>query len=426
MTSLLKKTITLQKSHLYGAFLTAFFLPLSIKISNVFLILFFASAFGLVFFNKSKLQNINYKLLYYTLLPLFIISIIGLLYSDPLLIGSSKIAKSISFLLCPIILLFYNKDSLQTIKKELFRGIILGCVLTFLVLLSFNFYGYYATRPFLLIDDELLNYYYTYYSFTKPLGIHPTYLGTYALLAIAILLTHFKKFSKYRRVLVMVMIAILSLGILFLNSRVVFLLYALLIGTTMLVLLRQWYLKKKFLLFFIMIAAIGAGGFFSHYLLSETFIVTRMTKELSWELSDQKDSNYNLNTKADSRIARWKSAVQVIKEKPIFGYGTKMEKTVLNKQFIEDGLLSSAKKRYDSHNMYLSVSLEYGALGLLLFLIYLMTNLYYAVLKKRALTIFFFVIITVVCLFENYLALNAGITFVGLFGSVLSYINLKD
>ncbi|MGK0448338.1 MAG: O-antigen ligase [Polaribacter sp.] len=224
----------------------------------------------------------------------------------------------------------------------------------------------------------------------------------------------------------MVMIAILSLGILFLNSRVVFLLYALLIGTTMLVLLRQWYLKKKFLLFFIMIAAIGAGGFFSHYLLSETFIVTRMTKELSWELSDQKDSNYNLNTKADSRIARWKSAVQVIKEKPIFGYGTKMEKTVLNKQFIEDGLLSSAKKRYDSHNMYLSVSLEYGALGLLLFLIYLMTNLYYAVLKKRALTIFFFVIITVVCLFENYLALNAGITFVGLFGSVLSYINLKD
>ena len=426
MIQFFKKTTTLQKSCQYCAFLMAFFLPLSIKISNVFLILFFVSASGVIFLNKSKPQAINYKLLSYTLLPLFILFIIGLLYSDPVFVGFGKIGKSISFFLCPVILLFHDKDSLQTIKKELFRGIIVGCVLAFLLLLSMNFFNYYATRPFLLIDDEILNYYYTYYSFTEPFAIHPTYLGTYALLAIAILLAHFKKFSKSRRALVLAGITILSIGILFLNSRVVFLLYAVLIGSTVLVVLKQWYLEKKFFLFFILISLIGAGGLFSYHLLSETFIVTRMTKELSWELSDQKNSNYNLNIKADSRIARWKSAVQVIKEKPLFGYGTKMEKTVLNRQFIEDGLLLSAKNRYDSHNMYLSVSLEYGSIGLLLFLGYLMVNLYYSFLKRHTLAIFFFVIVMVVCFFENYLALNAGITFVALFGSVLSYLNQKE
>ena len=165
----------------------AFFLPLNIQLSNLFLVLFFiASGYLLVVKKEYRLRP--KKVLLLSLLPIFFLYIFGLFYSTPPFEGLKIIGRNISFLLCPLLLFFYRENTLDLIRKNLFNGIVAGSLLSILFLLGTNFYNYFATRPLFGFDDEIFNYYYTYYYFTEPLLQHPTYLGTYVLLSLGILM----------------------------------------------------------------------------------------------------------------------------------------------------------------------------------------------------------------------------------------------
>ena len=156
-------------------------------------------------------------------------------------------------------------------------------------------------------------------------------------------------------------------------------------------------------------------------MLSDTFIVNRMTNELSWELTEQIGTTYNDKIVADSRIARWDAAFDAISEKPLFGYGTHSEKDVLAHFYKLNGLDSAYHNRYDAHNIYLSYLLEYGIFGLLIFLLWLISNLFLAIKSRNFIYFLLFFMVGVVGCFESYLKNNAAITFVAFFGSVLLF-----
>ena len=406
----------------YTSFLMAFFLPISIKLSNLFLVLFFISS-AFLFLIKKDFKKRNYTSLFYTTMILFLINVFGLLITETPSEGIKAIERGLSFFLCPFLLFFHTEKALFEIKNKLFNGIVLGSLLSVIILLCNNFINYFSTRPLFSFDNEIFSYYHTYYYFTDFLKIHPTYLGSYIILSITIVLMRFiKNNNKKMRIINLWILLILSVGILFLNSRIIFFLYS-----SILLVFLLWGLFKLFKLKNIKYGLISlflvcsALFFLFNSSISKTFIYSRFTKELSWELSDQVDTKYNSKIHADSRVARWKSGLKVIEQKPIFGYGTRTEKDILALQYKIDGLENSYRLKYDSHNLFLTYTIEFGIIGLLVLCFYFISNVYLSFKSKNIEYFVFIYMIITICIFESFLKNNAGITFVAFFSSILYF-----
>ena len=404
------------------AFLMAFFLPISIKLSNLFLVLFFISS-AFLFLFKKDFKKRNYTTLFYTTMILFLINVFGLLITETPSEGIKAIERCISFFLCPFLLFFHTERALLEIKNKLFNGIVLGSLVSVIILLCNNFINYFSTRPLFSFDDEIFSYYHTYYYFTDLLDIHPTYLGSYIILSITIVLIRFiRNNNKKTRIINFWILLTLSIGILFLNSRIIFLLYFSIFISAFLWGLFKLFKLKNIKYGIISLFLLGGIMFFMfNSSISKTFIYSRLTKELSWELSDQIDTKYNTKTHADSRIARWKSGLKVIEQKPIFGYGTRTEKDILALQYKKDGLENSYKLRYDSHNLFFTYTIEFGIIGLLVLCFYFFSNVYLSIKNRNIEYFVFFYMIITICVFESFLKNNAGITFVAFFSSILYF-----
>lgn len=403
-------------------FLMAFFLPLHMGASNLFLILFFVSSAYLFLIKKEYVLR-SPKVLIYTLLPIFILYVLGTFYSSPAFVGVKIIGRNISFLLCPILILFHSQNMWSRIKTAMFKGIVVGSVLAVIILLVNNLLNYFATRPFPKFDDEILDYYYTYYNFTDFLDQHPSYFGVFVIFSMAILIIRlFKTSGKYTGFTGFALL-VLSMGVLFLNSRIVFLFYMLLLLGTVICMGIRLYRRKKYMLLSLLLGVFISTTAIGVYLLSDTFIASRFTSELEWELSDQVDTTYNNKITADSRIARWDSALEVIGEKLFFGHGSYTEKDILAESYKKNGMMVSYTNRYDAHNLYLSFMVEFGIFGLVVLLFFLFSNIYFSLKYKDPAYFLLFFIICVISCFESYLKNNAAITFVVLFGGVFLYVN---
>lgn len=400
----------------------AFFLPLHIGLSNLFLILFFVGSGYFLFIRKQWVRRPP-KILIYSLLPIFLLYCLGLFYSDPPFFGLLILGRNIAFVLCPLLLFFYSKPNLKKISEKLGLGITVGSLISISILLLNNYLNYFATRPLFTFDDEIFSYSYTYYSFTELLKIHPTYLGAYVIFAIAFLVRHFFTSSLNHRWISFVGVLILSLGVLFLNSRIIILLYILLIASTLIYYGIRYFKEKKYLSVIVLLSVIIFIGALVFQVLSGTFIASRFNKELDWELSEQVGTSYNNKLNADSRVARWKLAVEAFAQKPVLGYGTYMEKEVLAEYYLENNLLTSYNSKYDSHNIYLSFMIDYGIIGLLLLLFFLGTNIFLAIRTENLLYFFLFFMVCAIGCFESYLKNNAAITFVAFFASTFLFLN---
>lgn len=409
---------------LVPAFLMALFLPLHMGISNLFLILFLVASGYLLFIKKEYVLR-SPRLLIFTLLPLFLLYLIGVFYSSPPFIGTKVIGRTIAFLLCPLILLFYSKTMLQQIRINLFKGIVFGSFLSLAILLINNFLNYFATRPFLKFDNEILDYYYTYHYFTEILDVYPTYLGAYVLFSLVVLIHGLFKNQQFNKILSWAGIMFFSVGILFINSRIIFLLFGVVVVFSLFLGAILSFRRKKYLSLSLILFCTIVIGVLGGRSLSKTFIFSRFTNELQWELTDQVNTTYNTKEiAADSRIARWEAALEAIGYHPVFGYGTYTEKNVLADFYLKNDLTVSYKNRYDAHNMYLSFAVEYGIIGLILFLFFLFSNLLFAVRYRDVEFFFLLFMIAVISCFESYLQNNAAITFVALFGTVFLFSNM--
>lgn len=69
-----------------------------------------------------------------------------------------------------------------------------------------------------------------------------------------------------------------------------------------------------------------------------------------------------------ARLLIWDSALELIREKPVIGYGLVQSKEALIEKYQEKGFQIGVKERYNAHNQYLESMLSAGIIGLLLFI----------------------------------------------------------
>lgn len=404
------------------AFIFGFCVPLSTKLGNVALALFLVS---ILFFCKQKWDVIGYKKIFSTTIFIVALLILGLLSTDCVSETTTLFGRYSTYLLVPLFLLFLKKEQLKSIKNKSLQGLIVGVTLGSIILLTNNFINYYAVKPLFTIDKDLFDYYHTYHCFTKILKIYPTYFGLYVLLAFSTVLelALVTKILKLKIILGFIS-AVLLVTVLFLNSRIITGIIGLLLIYFGFLFLKKCFVTNK-KMFFLILIFIFSGMAVVCNTLNKTYLLSRFSQELIWDLTPNVNTAYNGKFKADSRIVRWETAFSVIKEKPFLGYGSAMEKKILHDAFLKNNLNFAANNNYDSHNQFLSFGIEYGIIGLLLFLFYLFSNMYFSFQSRDVIAVFFCFSLLAISVVENVFKNNAGIIFIAFFSNLFLFSNTK-
>ncbi|PKA98309.1 O-antigen ligase-like membrane protein [Flavobacteriaceae bacterium MAR_2009_75] len=399
-------------------FLFAFFLPIHTGASNFFLIGFMVVVvYGII---KGGVRNrsriVGWKMLVFTPFTFFILHVIGLGYSESSVLGLSYLERSLSFLLVPLILLFATPKEIAFLRVLFLKGLIVGASISLLFLITTNLYHYFNAQESFHIGFDLFDYYHTYLKFTQPLDQHPTYLGVYYLTAII-----FVDEIADNKQLKYLVAGLFGLGFLFLNSRIIFAMLLLLLFFYLARVVKKMVLGRKHLKLIILSVALLLGLISSIELISKSYIGSRIKSIYKFEMSSQTEAKFNSHSKSNPRMARYISAIELIKNRPFFGYGTTGERINLKREFSKDGLNFAVDQNYNSHNQYLGYAVRYGIMGLGTLFFLFCSNFYLAWSIKDGRYLFIVFLIASVCLVENYFDRNFGITFSAVFFTIFSY-----
>lgn len=358
----------------------------------------------LIHLTKQKLRNVfTFQTL--VLSSVFLIGVIGLLYSHDRSEGSMDLQKQLALLLFPVLLACCGLD----LKKYLMNLLLLfsfTCVLTIL-------YLYLDAVRIILYNHLPLSTLFTgafiNHNFSEPIDLHATYLAMYCGMSESILFYLFLTETKRsNRVIYFLALCILLAGLLQLASR------AVLISGVAVALCFPFLLYKRTgraQVFIIITGVLVVAGIL---ILNISSFKMRYVAQLKNDLTQQ-----SINAEIiEPRITRWHYILQDIQRSPAIGYGTGSEKRVLNQTYFDNKLYNSYLHELNSHNQYLGILVETGIWGLLVFLLTLIVGISSAIRQKNILFLSFLIIICVVSFSENLLDTNKGIFFYAFFFSL--------
>jgi O-antigen ligase len=119
----------------------------------------------------------------------------------------------------------------------------------------------------------------------------------------------------------------------------------------------------------------------------------------------------------EPRMARWYCVWELIRARPLIGYGTGMEVGLLKERYSVHELYDSYNHELNAHNQFLSWYLRAGIGGFLLYMGVLTIGVLQAFRQKDPFLGSFLVLVTCVSFSENILDVNKGIFFFSFFFS---------
>lgn len=174
-------------------------------------------------------------------------------------------------------------------------------------------------------------------------------------------------------------------------------------------LLRYSYIFILFVLFFVLSISEGRSGFLASLVIMSTFIIIEAWKHrkvfglfvalslpiLAFFISTQHARLSEDMIQSEPRLDFWHSAIELISEKPIFGYGVSNAQEAFNSvnmKYTEPAYSEFWKHKnpwyIDTHNQYLQTTLEFGMLGLVLLLVIYFMPIFIVSVEKRILAVF--------------------------------------
>ena len=385
-----------------------FFLPLKTTLSNVGLILLLLSTV-ISFAHNGIRKEVFSKPTFYTAstMALFIPILIGFMYAPSFVKASAQLGKCFFYAAIPLILL---RNDIARDKAILWgsKGLLFGGTIG-LVYLFFNNTSVFIESGLPL--KKILSYNFTGKSFVAPLReMHPVYFGSYILFSLFLI---WQTGLKLDRVLKILLTSLMLLGLLFLNSRILFFTGIFLL---ILVVIRNISLKRSLIVLGVMVL------FFTLVIpsLKGTYVYNKIVQGSRWDMTVNIGSqNLDQNQISDSRMSRWIVSKDLFLQKPLFGHGTAAARDLLVEAYSQRDMKTSEKQSFDSHNQYLGYAIDYGLIGLFFLACFFGINLIVAIRKKDVLLLVFTLLIGSLCLTENYLIRNMGINFVAIFGNLL-------
>ncbi|MFM2386578.1 MAG: hypothetical protein RL660_1335 [Bacteroidota bacterium] len=299
-----------------------------------------------------KLKNALGNKLIWPSLALFAMYAIGLLYTNSLSLGGATLERKLSFIIFPIVFaggLAPRGKRVQYIMD----AFCISCALAILFCLGNALYAYNYV-------SSATTVWFFYEDLARPL-MHPGYLSNFYLIAIAWLGNSFlgstNLQSSFNKKWQIVLIVLFVLFIALLTSKTAFLaLCATAVIASVHALQTLTDTKTKLRIIVACVAAVA--------------IVVVLVRIFRWQrfnaIGELKDlaSNATFANSAGSRANAWLACLELIKQKPLFGYGTGMANDVLLEALKQKQLHNLVINRMHTHNQLLHTALDIGLIGL--------------------------------------------------------------
>jgi O-antigen ligase len=380
---------------------------------------------------KTKWQMVQQNILLWPTLLFFLVCCIGLLYSDDFKNGVSNLEKKSFFFLVPLVLATTKIDPSKL--KFVLKSFVATCLAAVIVCTVLAFYkstlpfesrpynfDYYATDAFRLQHPQSSPswHLFSYQEFASGINMHPTYFSLYLLFAILstlYLIKDVKFFTWFSKSVILSVMSILSLGLLFLSSRVIIICYFLMAILTLIYFFRRTKSNTAIIL------TISVFIISLSLMLLQPITSFRTFHEIQ-NASFKIESGTNYTQSISIRFSLWWLALKSIQDNNLlFGAGTGDVESVMKKTG-EKFQISNILNSYDPHNQFLHTLLSLGAVGFVL----LIGCLFLPFLRDHSIAgnflyTGFVLMVFVTCLTESVFEMQKGIVFFSIFNSLFVF-----
>lgn len=338
----------------------------------------------------------------------FLLSVVGYTYSSDTWRAGYLLERQLTIFIFPLVL-----PLAIDIHKKNISVILLFFTLSCIGAVLYLFYESYVFFVSHHLDmHDLTDRIFYNHSFAKPIGTHAGYLSLYLALSLFFLLYRFGSVNVFTKLLCLIGVLILCAGLFFLASRNT-IITSIIIG---IFILPFYSVRNKILIFGFIIA--GCALFYVAAQKSG-YIYTRFSKELVDDIKSD-SAHYSLEN-PEPRIMRWQCAWELIRKKPVIGYGSGDEIGLLKEQYLKRRMMVSYSEEFNTHNQYLAMLLKNGVVGLMIFLGMLVYFFRLAIRHKDFVYLAFLLLISAGMLTENLIDANKGIFFFAFFNTLLGY-----
>ena len=386
--------------------LYAFLIPFDQKVSTVMLML-------LILEKLYNWKRIKFETSFKLLLPAFIyiFLIISLMYS--LNYDSKYYIRKLQLIVFPILFSFNNKNLTQKSTEVILRSFAIGCVLSVLFCEVYSFYractfypgGFYAiVQPghdlFRSISEGGNLFFGQYFSV-----FHQTMYYAVFLLFSLVILIHKPFVNKKVQCVSVVMIL---LGLFQVSNRASFLVMGVLL---VFFILKKWSViskSKKVMTGFVLVVFVVSISMNPRF---NTVVVSFFKTGV--KINPKATSTYEV------RMLTWDASIEIIYDNFLLGVGIADQGSELMREYEELGYVVPFESKLNSHNQYLTITIQIGFIGLLLIIMshyYLFKEerLMFSGIRKSLVIIFL-----VSFLFESMLERYSGLLFFSFFYSLL-------
>ena len=361
-------------------------LPFKENITSIISILLFICVLLDAILNKENtfFKRSSFKIV---AISVYLLFIIGLLYTSNLHDGLVQIQRKIAFIVFPVIYLSKPLSREQLIK--VFWFLIVGIM----VYITINWLAIYEMYHNDLVLRNRFGYNYVLHSYFRKtqFSIHHAYMGMYIIFALVIclyLIEHYKKL--WIRIVLALIILIYLFNFPLIASKVSFV--TIVVAVMAYFVFKKSFHYKRFLLLILPLVLVVSGMF----ILSNDWTEKLLLRSIN------------------ERLILWKVSIEVIRDNFWFGVGTGDVLDVLNTKYTNPD-----HHDYYSHNSFLLFFVRLGVLGVFSFLFYHFF-LFKKAIKNNNILLFVLVIIALLSsLTEHVYERHIGIVFISFFFSIL-------
>lgn len=387
--------------HYFLAVLIAFSLPLATL--TPILIVLFALNWIVEGDFLEKLNNIKQNKVVFVFISLYIVHLLGLIYTDNLKSGWFDMEVKLSLLVFPLII-----GSKPLTEKQV-RGIIKSLII------SIIYVGLY------LISRAIIFYFFNhenvfYYQLFSPF-IHPSYLSMYINMAVAwVLYQNYngkKVFTNAFIVDKLLVLYLFAITFLLASKSGIFLF----IIIVFVYLCLEFYKNRKMIHF-----AVGSLIILLSFIALSYFSPKNFDRIIHLiETINSNDIENNSNESSSLRLHLWSTSNEVIKKSFLVGYGTGDGKDVLNKALEEKEITNAFKNKLNAHNAFYEIFLKLGVVGFVVLLLNIIFPSFIAFKQNNILYLFLVIILVFNFSFESMLETKAGVIFYAFFNSLIFF-----
>ena len=363
---------------------------------------------------KRKFQRIktNHFLLPFLLcISLYMLYILGLLYTSNLDFGKTDLFLKLPLLLFPLIIFtlrsdYFTKNRMMVLLKLFIAGNIVAIVASLI-------------HSSILYMDVPTFYHFHYVC--ASLFHHASYASMYYCFSFTLVIYLFltQKLKRYEKIIGGVGFVLFITETVLLDSRAGTLTFFSVILAYGVYIFLKRLINIKTILAAVFLGLVFAGAY--ALLPNKTNRIQSTVEELKKEPLSTSNTDKN-----NARILIWDASMTVSLKNLPFGTGTGDVKDELRKQYAIDNYTIPYEENYNAHNQFLQIFATLGILGILAFVAISILPFWTGIKKKNILFIIFGIIIYINFFVESMLEKQVGVMFFCFFFPLLYFIFQQD